>query len=408
MPYKSPDAARDSIQFGAEQFVAATTRDVDIPDHAAMIEGKLIHLDVTNLKGWGIAASATEQIIDGIHGIPIRACNSIDPHACDYASDNASKVGYATRAWVEDDWIMAAAAITDRVAANKINDGTWLPFGRGDWSVTGFPTNHATDFEKTGLLAGFQPAAIALVMTTPTTRPAYIGSGFDMVAAAIHDHRGDILTENTPEGGGNDPVTYTQDDLDTKIKEALENQKTESEAEAKKLADAELAKQKTSSTEELAKQKLEYDAALKKLSIDDRAAFDAKLAEMTPTADVEKMIGAAVLQGQVETLETIKKDKLVTEYGEMLAASVVLSAPYTTDNKIDPEKVDAKLSSMRDLKVAAIAGIVTEAKMMVAAATPAQSAFDAAQVSGTSPGTDTQEAQDRAAIDDLREATGRM
>ena len=485
MPHNSIGAA--SIQFGAEQFVAATGQAEGIPKHAIQIEGKLIHLETKNLAEWGVTESATEQILKGIEGIPIRACKSLDPHECDFAFDNQSHIGYGVRAWLEDDWIHAAAAITDAGAIKLIEEGTWTPFGKGNWSVAGIPTETGADFETTGLISGYQPTGISIVFSPAI--PAFVGSGFDMVAAAvknttrkawkvlwaggravqffedekdadyfiasgkgkawfefvsktlsemswymksgrsyivhpsgtkidlkpmataaetISNHRGDILTENTPDDGRQDPVTYTQDDLDTKIKEALENQKTKSDAEAKKLADAELAKQKTSSTEELAKQKLEYDAALEKLSIDDRAAFDAKLAEMTPTADVEKMIAAAVSQGQAETLETIEKDKLLTEYGGMLAASVVLGAPYHTDGALDPVKVETKLATMKGMHVAAISGIVTEAKMMVAAATPAQSAFDAAAVTGTAPGTDAQETQDLASVDELREATGRI
>lgn len=394
-----------SVQFGAEQFMASAGCAAGVPDHAIQIEGKLIHLNTKNLADWGVTKSATDQIIRGIKGVPIRACKSLDPHECDFAFDNQSHIGYGVRAWIEDDWIHAAAAITDAGAIKLIEEGTWTPFGKGNWSVAGLPTESGTEFETTGLISGYQPTGISIVFSPAI--PAFQGSGFDMVAAAITNHRGDILTEKTPEDGGQDPVTYTQDDLDIKIKEALETQKTESEAEAKKLADAELAKQKTSSTEALAKQKLEYDAALEKLSIDDRAVFDAKLAEMTPTVDVEKMIAAAVSHGQSETLEAIAKDKLVAEYGEMLSASVVLSAPYLTDGKIDPAKVDAKMAGVMTMEVAAITTMLDEAKLMVAAETPAQSAFDAAAVPGTSPGTDSQEALDSAALADLRESTGR-
>lgn len=395
-----------SIQFGAEQFIAYASREVGIPEHAIQIEGRLIHLNTKNLAEWGVTKSAADQIIQGIKGVPIRACKSLDPHECDLAFDNQANIGYGVHAWVEDDWIWAAAAITDTSAVQHIEDGTWTPFGRGNWSVAGIPTETGYEFEKTGLISGYCPTGISIVFSPAV--PAFIGSGFDMVVAAITDHRGDTLTENTPEDGGQNPVTYTQEDLDIKIKEALETQKTESAAEAKKLADAELAKQHASATETLAKQKLEYDAALEKLSIDDRAAFDAKLADMTPTVDVEKMIAAAVSQGQADTLHAIEKDKLITEYSGMLTASVVLGAPYMIEGVLDPMKVDEKLSAMKELKVAAIAGIVDEAKMMVAAATPAQSAFDAAQVAGQAPGTDTQEAQDIAAITELRESTGRL
>lgn len=98
------------------------------------------------------------------------------------------------------------------------------------------------------------------------------------------------------------------------------------------------------------------------------------------------MIAAAVTQGQADTLEAIEKDKLTTEYKGMLTASVVLSAPYMTDGVLDQAKIDAKMTSMQEMKVAAISGLIDEAKTMTAAATPAQSAFDAMEVPGQAPG----------------------
>jgi len=384
-----------AVQFGTEPFVAATGKAEGIPDHAAMIEGRLIHLDTKNLKGWGVTTAAAEQIIAGISGIPIRACNSHDPHACDFAADNLANVGYATGARVEDDWIVASAAITDQDAAHKINDGTWMPFWKGGWSVTGFPSNPTHDFKTGGLLNGFNPASIALVLEG-SAKPAFEGSGFGMVAAAITNHRGDDMTEKN-EGGGNDPVTYTQDALDKAVKDALETQKTEFDADAKKIVDAELAKQKTGAAEILAKQKIEYDEAIAKLSADDKAAFDARLAEMTPTADVEKMISAAVAQGQTDTIEAIEREKLAAEYQGLLTASIV-GAPFRTDGAIDPAKIDAKMTEVRGMKSAAIAGMINEAKLLVAAATPG-STFDSMEIPGQPPGAATQEAQDMAACD---------
>ena len=369
------------IQFGTEQFTAAAGKAEGIPDHAAMIEGQLIHLDIKNLKKWGVTSAATDQIIAGIRGIPIRACMNPDPHACDFASDNFANVGYATSAKVVDGWIVAEAAITDRIAAKKIHDKTWMPFGKGNWSVAGFPSDPTPDFETSGLTNGFTPDAIALIIGNG--KPAFEGSGFDMVAAAITNHRGDDM--ETKNEGGTDPVTYTQDDLDAGIAEAVkaatEKQKTEFAADANK-----------HTTEELAKAKIKYDAAIEKLSTDDKAAFDALIAETTPTADVEKMIAAAVTQGQADTLDAIEKDKLTTEYREMLTASVVLGAPYMTDGAIDPAKIEAKMVGVREMKVAAIAGIIDEAKM-VAAAVPGTSAFNTMSRPSTPPGASSEAAE---------------
>ena len=378
MPHKSV------IQFGTEPFSTAASGTIEgVPAHAAMIEGRLIHLDTKNLKEWGVTAAATKQIIDGIKGIPIRACNSPDPHACDYTSDNFANVGYVTRARVEDGWIIAGAAITDRAAAQKINDKTWMPFGKGGWSVTGFLSDPTPDFEKSGLTNGFAPASIALIIGNG--KPAFEGSGFDMVAAAITNHRGDDMAEKENDGGG-DPVTYDQAALDKAVEDALKKQKTESAAAGNKRT-----------AEELAKQKIAHDTAIEKLTADDRATFNAKIAEMTPTADVEKMISAAVAQGQTDTMDAIEKENLLTEYRGLLTASIA-GAPFMTDGAVDPAKIDAKIQSMGDLKTAAIGGIIDEAKLLVTAATP-KTGFDSMAIPGQPPGVDTQEASDMAVCD---------
>ena len=374
-----------AIEFGTEQFTASSHRDAGIPGHAIQIEGRLIHLGTKTLKGWGITSAATEQIVKGFPGVPIRACDSQDPHACDFSYNDDSLVGYGTRAWVEDEWIMAAAAITDQKAAKNIDNGTWTPFGKGGWSVIGFPSKPIADFKSSGFMDGFQPAGISLILASTAT-PAYVGSGFEMVAAAIYDHQGGNMVQNTPDGGG-DPVTYTQEQLDIKVKETLDA----------KIAEIEAAGQKHT-TEELAKQKLEYDASLAKMTTEERASYEAKLTEMTPNKDVNEIIAAAVTKGQADTLEAIEKDKLTTEYKGMLTASVVLSAPYMSDGVLDQTKIDAKMASMQEMKVAAITGLIDEAKMMTAAATPAQSAFDAMEVPGTPPGA-SQEAAELAICD---------
>ena len=490
-----------AVQFATEPFMVAASSEQKLPDHAVQIEGRLIHLGEQNLAKWGVTAASAEQIIKGIHGVPIRACKALDPHECDYAFDTTSQIGYGVRAWIEDGWIHAAAAITDKDAAQKIRDGTWTPFGNGNWSVAGLPTKPATDFETTGMVDGFQPTGISLVFAPAT--PAFEGSGFNMVAAAIMENDnmeneyivsaavwttafinglpdssfayvescygktsgnknmrhlpykdvngkvdlahlraalarvnqikpicpadkakssaiinttrsklqailakakgaiGAAIMENdnmeNNEGGGTDPVTYTQEQLDEKIKEALEM----------KMAEIDTAGKMTLA-EELAQQKIELESKMDKMTTEERATYDAKLAEMTPTADVEKMVAAAVTQAQVDTREAIERDKLLTEYRGLLTASVVLRAPYVKDGVVDNELFDAKIASMKDMKVAAITQMIDEAKIMAAAAAPAQSAFDATQVPGQSPGNENQEMEDFAAIDELNTARGRL
>ncbi|RKX64424.1 MAG: hypothetical protein DRP42_06395 [Tenericutes bacterium] len=457
------DIKAASIRFGTEQFTAASKPIKGVPAHAAIIEGKLIHIGTKNLNGWGLTTVAAEQIIDMMPGVPIRSCSALDPHECDYQFDNRSHVGYSIRAWIADGWLWASAAITEKDASEKIKDGTWMPLGAGGWSISGIPTDTGSDFDRTGLLDGYIPTGISLVFSPAT--PAYVGSGFDMVAAAVQkqvpkawkvlwadgravqffedendadyyiasgkgkkwfefvsktysdvlvhdngqlyrvhpsgtktkfksaaitDHRGDNMTEEQP-GDGQDPVMYSQEDLDAKIKEALEAQKTE-------------VGEKDAIAAKLAQQKINHDAQVKELPPEIRAEFDATLAEMTPTKDVEMMIAAASARMKSETLESIEKEKLAKEYGDLISGSVVLGAPYKSFGQIDPIKLEGKLSAVRNMSVAAIHELIEEAKLQVAAASPAQSAFDATNISGHAPGANG----DIELLADLNELSGRI
>jgi len=344
-----------AIQFGTEPFTATSDKPDGIPDHAAMIEGRVIHLNTKNLKGWGVTAAAAEQIIEGFPEIPIRVCNDLDPHACDYNFDNFANIGYVTDARIEDGWIIARAAITDQEAIKKINDNTWLPFGKGGWSVTGYPSDPVQDFETSGLTNGFIPTSIALIIGNG--KPAFEGSGFEVVAAAINNYRGNINMTNKSEGGDG-PVMYDQDALDAAVKDALD------------------------------KQKVEYEASIEKLK-----------AEMTPTTDVEKMIAAAVARGQEDTIEAIRKDELVNEYQKMLT-STIIGAPFMTDGVLDQTKIDAKMTEVRNMTSAAIAKLINEAKLLVSAATH-DSTFENMEIPGTPPGAETQESKDMAVCEKM-------
>lgn len=391
--------SRDRIQFGTEQFTAAISNRPDgVPDHAAMIEGRLIHLDTKNLKGWGVTAAAAKQILDAVKGVPVRACNSPDPHACDFSSDNFANVGYATHAHIENGWIVASAAITDREAAQKINDKTWMPFGSGGWSVTGFPSDPTPDFKTSGLTNGFAPASIALIIGNGT--PAFEGSGFEMVAAAISNHRGDNNMTETIDGGGT-PVTYTQEDLDAKIKDALAQQKTDDADALQKAADAEIAKQREASIEELAKQKADLEEKFGKLSGTEKAAYETKIAEMTSKDDMETILAAHGKKVQADTLDTLERQKLTTEYEGVVRGSPVAGAPFIQDGKFSQPLFDAEMQTIGGMQTAAIAGIVSKAKM-VAAAVPGQNSFNTMEVPGTPPGSETSEAAELAICDRMR------
>jgi len=377
-----------TVQLGTEQFEASLRRDAGIPGHAIQIEGQLIHIGHKNLNGWGITLDAADQIMAGIVGIPIRACSAQDPHECDFAFDNKSNIGYGVRSWIKGDWIMAAAAITDEIAVKQIASGTWMPFGHGNWSVAGIPTR-ADHFDATGFVQGYHPTGISLVFAPAT--PAFKGSGFGMVAAALTNYRGDNMTDINEAGGG-DPATYTQAELDAKIASAIDA------ALAKQAAD-----DKQHLTTELAQNKIDHDAQVGKLSEAEQTAFNQRLSEMTPTKDVDAMISAAMVKTKGETLEAIEREKLASSYCEIITASVVLGAPLMTFGQIDQMKVAAKMEQIKTLPAATIQGMITEAELQVAAASPAQSAFDANRMPGQAPGMNG----DIELLADLNELSGR-
>jgi hypothetical protein len=338
-----------------------------------MIKGELIHLNVKNLKKWGVTDKATEQIIAGMRGIPIRACMNPDPHACDFASDNFANVGYVTDGREENGWIVAEAAITDREAAKKIDDATWMPFGKGDWSVTGFLSDPTQNFETSGLADGFAPDAIALIIGNG--KPAFEGSGFERVAAAITNHRDDNMQDKSKDDGG-DPGTYTQAALDAAIEGALEKQKTDDAAAAKKAAD------------------------------DEKAAYEEKIAAMTSKDDMKSILEAHGKEVEARVHDTIKRSGLIADYRNVMQKSPIAGAPFIQDKQFNQGLFDDRIAGFDGLQTAAIAGIVDDAKR-VAAAVPGTD-HNSLEYPATPPGSETSETQDMAAIEELRAATGRI
>lgn len=364
--------------------VAATGRTDGIPDHAIEIAGPLIEIGVKNLAEWGITDSAVAGILERGVGIPIRMCNNPNPHACDLANDNYSQVGYVTEMWRDGGWIHANAAITKQDAVDNISDGTWTPFSDGSWSAVGLVGGEASEFEEDGMVSQLSPQAIAIF--TPPAIPAYVGSRFEMVAAAVTSasELKVIMTELNidPEAPGTQvpaadpPVvvappevtpptegapaepelgeTYTQEDLDIAIKTALETQKAE---------------------------------------------HDATIAKMTPNTDMQAMFASV----KSETIDEIKRTGLVDDYVATVTASTVLSAPYMVDGKIDPAKMTSRRDELMALKTASVEQAITDAKVMVAAIPAGKTQFDAAAVQSKTVTDDS-----AAAIRELKDATGRL
>ena len=367
------------IKYSSNKFEVAAERTDGIPEHAIEIEGNLIEVDAQNLNGWGVKSSAVDEIIENGIGIPLRMCNSPDPHECDYNEDHWADIGYVTKMWKEGNWIKARSAVTDKTAITKIDDGTWLPFGDGNWSISGYPGN---DFDDNYLMYKYIPFSISLVM--PPNEPAYKGSKFELVAAAVKKNKlQSELTKNTigdnmAENDGKDGKTEPKKEVEPKTEEIKTEPKTEMtiknepsttvKEEATMYSQDEFDKKLSESLET---QKVEYDEQMVKMQHE--------MAQMTPNGDLESMLSAAKKETVEATIDQITREKLIDEYTVMLTASVVLKAPFETSGKLDDEKLKVHIDEMRTMGTAAIKTKIDHSRIM-AAAVPSETAFDATKV----------------------------
>ena len=369
------------INYSSNKFEVAAERTDGIPEHAIEIEGNLIEVDAQNLNGWGVKSSAVDEIIENGIGIPLRMCNSPDPHECDYNEDHWADIGYVTKMWKEGNWIKARSAVTDKTAITKIDDGTWLPFGDGNWSISGYPGN---DFDDNYLMYKYIPFSISLVM--PPNEPAYEGSKFELVAAAVkknklqseHDKQ-NTIGDNMAENDGEDGKTEIKEEGKPKTEETKTKSETEmtikNEPSTKEMDKATMYSQDEFDkklSESLETQKAEYNEQMGKMQ--------QEMAQMTPNGDLESMLSAAKKETVEATLDQIKRDKLSNDYGDMVAASKVLGAPFTKDGKLDEAELATRINEIKQLSASVIENMITDGKAMVAAMPPGNTAFDEAKI----------------------------
>ncbi len=101
---------------------------------------------------------------------------------------------------------------------------------------------------------------------------------------------------------------------------------------------------------------------------------------MTPNGDLESMLSAAKKETVEATLDQIKRDKLSNDYGDMVAASKVLGAPFTKDGKLDEAELATRINEIKQLSASVIENMITDGKAMVAAMPPGNTAFDEAKI----------------------------
>lgn len=370
------------ISYSTENFKVASERTEGIPSHAVEIQGELIRINKRNLEKWGIKSSAVDGIIAAGNGIPIRMCNSPDPHDCDYKHDHYSDIGYVTKMWHEGDWIYSRAAITDKNASQKVKDGTWMPMNEGKWSVAGYP---GSDIDDDGMLEKYIPASISFVPSP--NKPAFEGSKFELVAAAVNEIKAELQLENDKQSKEEDIMTDDKTDIkpdnpDKKdevpdTKDVNEEPKVDHKVEPKIEPKAD---DKSTGDESTMYDQKEYDAKLAEALETQKAEFEAQMAQMTNNNELESMLSAAKKETVEATLDEIRRAKLSAEYMDLVVASKVFGAPLMTDGKVDEAKLKAKVDSVRQLTASAIEGMINETKMMVAAMPAGHTAFDDAKI----------------------------
>jgi hypothetical protein len=95
------------------------------------IEGTAFPLGILNTNGWGVPFAEADNAIKSLKTSVVRICSRVDPHVCDIMGDPKSEIGHAVDAGLDGDNVSCKAEITDSIAVQKIEDGTWKPF----WSI---------------------------------------------------------------------------------------------------------------------------------------------------------------------------------------------------------------------------------------------------------------------------------
>lgn len=357
-----------TVNYGTGSFLVAAEPTPGIPAHAIEIEGDLIHLDKPNEKGWGLSSKGEADFIEKSVGIPIRMCNSLDPHECDYATDNYSNIGYVSGSYSKDGWLKSKAVITNKAAVEKITDGTWMPFEKGSWSVTGLPGGEMDD---NGILDDLIPTSIALVL--PPSRGAYEGSGFEVVVAALTSD-----TNHQTKTKEDENMTDTEEGTDPGAAEGNEDPGDPKETVADNPGDT--------GAETTMYDQEAFDTKLAEALETQKVEYETQMALMTPNTELETMFAAAKTEAVEATMDQIGREKLTNEYIELVSASKVLSAPMMVDGKMDSDKLTAKTEQVKQFTASVIQGMIDESKLMVAALPVGQTPFDAASVESNAPG----------------------
>lgn len=259
------------------------------------IEGLAFPLGELNANGWGIPFAEAENSIKSLKTSVVRICSRMDPHGCDYVGDPNSEIGHVVDAWQDGDNIIAKAQITDTVAAQKIEDGTW----KQTWSVfAGF-----SDVDSGGWAHGIAVESVTLV-----NGPAWESAQWKVVSASAGDKKrlrkiSQFKIIASQEG---DPITQN---LEKRIREL------ETQLEEKDRLIAEL-----------------------QPKADTAGTLETRVAELTASnASLEKELGEK--KTLIASLEKTKAVSMTTDEAQKLVASEL--EKYKAELKAEQERTEA-------------------------------------------------------------------
>lgn len=284
------------------------------------IEGIAFPLGELNSNGWGVPFAEADNAIKSLNTSVVRICSRVDPHSCDYMGDPNTEIGHVVEAWQEDNTVFAKAQITDSIAVQKIEDGTW----KTNWSIFA----GMNEVDSGGWAHGITVESITIV-----NDPAWGQAKWDVVSASKSNNvdakkiftrtlsQFKIIASNNPQASNEGDNITT--DLENKIEELKKqlaekdtliselNPKVES-VEAMEAQVAELSASKKDLEEKLT-EKSKLIASLEKDKAGSLTLDEAQKLVASALSDYEKKVMAEQERTAAYTLFASAREKIGLE-----------------------------------------------------------------------------------------------